>query len=37
MLRVGKIEYLNTLPVYYGFVTGKVVADVELVEGVPSE
>ncbi len=38
MLRVGKIEYLNTIPVYYGFITGKVKAeDVEFVEDVPSE
>jgi len=38
MLKVGKIEYLNTVPVYYGFLTGKVSYDsVEFVEDVPSE
>ena len=38
MLRVGKIEYLNTVPVYYGFLTGKVPSDgIEFVEDVPSE
>jgi len=38
MLKVGKIEYLNTIPVYYGFLTGKVLAEnVEFVESVPSE
>ena len=38
MLRVGKIEYLNTIPVYYGFITGVVKCeDVGFVEDVPSE
>ncbi|ADU96608.1 menaquinone biosynthetic enzyme MqnA/MqnD family protein [Thermovibrio ammonificans] len=38
MLKVGKIEYLNTVPVYYGFLTGRVKAEgVEFVEDVPSE
>ncbi|TCK05251.1 menaquinone biosynthetic enzyme MqnA/MqnD family protein [Phorcysia thermohydrogeniphila] len=38
MLRVGKIEYLNTVPVYYGFLSGKVPSDgIEFVEDVPSE
>ena len=38
MLRVGKIEYLNTVPVYYGFLTGKVPSEgIEFVEDVPSE
>jgi chorismate dehydratase len=38
MLKVGKIEYLNTVPVYYGFISGKVPAkNVEFVENVPSE
>ncbi len=38
MLKVGKIEYLNTIPVYYGFITGKIEAkNIEFVEDVPSE
>jgi chorismate dehydratase len=38
MLRVGKIEYLNTVPVYYGFIKGVVKCkEVEFVEDVPSE
>jgi chorismate dehydratase len=38
MLKVGKIEYLNTVPVYYGFVKGVVRApNVEFVENVPTE
>jgi len=38
MLRVGKIEYLNTVPVYYGFIKGMVPADgVEFIDDVPSE
>ncbi|WP_163328389.1 menaquinone biosynthesis protein [Desulfurobacterium thermolithotrophum] len=38
MLRVGKIEYLNTIPVYYGFLSGKVDSSgVVFVEEVPSE
>jgi chorismate dehydratase len=38
MLKVGIIEYLNTIPVYYGFLKGSVRADnVEFVEDVPSE
>lgn len=38
MLRVGKIEYLNTVPVYYGFLTGKVDSSgLEFVEDVPTE
>jgi len=38
MLKVGKIEYLNTIPVYYGFSTGEVPTEnVKFVESVPSE
>jgi chorismate dehydratase len=38
MLRVGKIEYLNTVPVYYGFLSGKISSEgIEFVEDVPSE
>ncbi len=38
MLKVGKIEYLNTVPVYYGFIEGVVDSSgVEFVEDVPSE
>ena len=38
MLKVGKIEYLNTVPVYYGFLSKKVSPEgVEFVEDVPSE
>lgn len=38
MLKVGKIEYLNTVPVYYGFITGKISCEgIEFVEDVPSE
>ncbi len=38
MLKVGIIEYLNTVPVYYGFLKGSVKAEnVEFVEDVPSE
>ena len=38
MLKVGKIEYLNTVPVYYGFIKGVVDSSgVEFVEDVPSE
>ena len=38
MLKVGKIEYLNTVPVYYGFIKGIVDSrGVEFVEDVPSE
>ncbi len=38
MLRVGKIEYLNTVPVYYGFIKGEVEAKgVEFIDDVPSE
>jgi len=38
MLRVGKIEYLNTVPVYYGFIKGKVPAEgIEFIDDVPSE
>ena len=38
MLKVGKIEYLNTVPVYYGFIDGFVSSEgVKFVEDVPSE
>jgi len=38
MLKVGKIEYLNTIPVYYGFTKGIVKAsNAEFVEDVPTE
>jgi len=38
LLKVGKIEYLNTIPVYYGFLSGKIPADnVKFIEDVPSE
>lgn len=38
MLKVGKIEYLNTVPVYYGFLKGVVDSSgIEFVEDVPSE
>ena len=38
MLKVGKIEYLNTIPVYYGFLIGKVDSSgIEFQEDVPSE
>ncbi|WP_457678820.1 menaquinone biosynthetic enzyme MqnA/MqnD family protein [Thermovibrio sp.] len=38
MLKVGKIEYLNTIPVYYGFIKGKVPSKgIEFIDSVPSE
>jgi len=38
MLKVGIIEYLNTIPVYYGFLKGTVdTTGIEFVEDVPSE
>jgi len=38
MLKVGKIEYLNTVPVYYGFVKGEVpLKGVKFTDNVPSE
>jgi len=38
MLKVGKIEYLNTVPVYYGFIKEKVPTDgIEFIDDVPSE
>jgi len=35
-VRLGRVDYLNCLPVYYPLETGQVKADVELVKGVPS-
>ncbi|WP_456456310.1 menaquinone biosynthetic enzyme MqnA/MqnD family protein [Thermovibrio sp.] len=38
MLKVGKIEYLNTVPVYYGFISKKVPSSgIEFIDDVPSE
>jgi chorismate dehydratase len=38
MLKVGKIEYLNTVPVYYGFISGRTPGSgIEFVDNVPSE
>jgi len=37
MLKVGKIEYINTIPVYYGFMKGLVKCNCTFVEDVPSE
>ena len=37
MLKVGIIEYLNTVPVYYGFLKGVVDSTgIDFVEDVPS-
>ncbi len=37
MLKVGKIEYINTIPVYYGFMKGSIKCDCVFIEDVPSE
>ncbi|SNR70668.1 menaquinone biosynthesis protein [Desulfurobacterium atlanticum] len=37
MLKVGKIEYINVLPVYFGFIDKAVPFKYEFVEEVPSE
>jgi len=37
MLKVGKIEYINTIPVYYGFIKGTVKCNCTFIEDVPSE
>ncbi len=38
MLKVGKIEYLNTVPVYYGFLSKRVDSKgIEFIDDVPSE
>lgn len=36
-IRLGYIDYLNCLPVYYGLETGRVRLDVELCRGTPAE
>ncbi|WP_457567995.1 menaquinone biosynthetic enzyme MqnA/MqnD family protein [Desulfurobacterium sp.] len=36
MLKVGKIEYINVLPVYFGFIDGAVSLNCEFTEAVPS-
>jgi chorismate dehydratase len=36
-LRLGKLTYINCLPVYYGFDTGKVRCSAELISGYPTE
>ncbi|MEW5763066.1 MAG: menaquinone biosynthesis protein [Bacillota bacterium] len=35
-IRLGQVDYLNCLPVYYPLETGQVALDVELVRGVPT-
>lgn len=35
--KVGRLDYLNSLPVYYGIETGAVSFDAELVKGIPAE
>jgi len=35
-VRLGQVDYLNCLPVYYAIETGKVPLDVELTRGVPA-
>ncbi|WP_456396297.1 menaquinone biosynthetic enzyme MqnA/MqnD family protein [Desulfurobacterium sp.] len=36
MLKVGKIEYINVLPVYFGFIDGAVPFEYQFTEAVPS-
>ncbi|WP_456437667.1 menaquinone biosynthetic enzyme MqnA/MqnD family protein [Desulfurobacterium sp.] len=36
MLKVGKIEYINVLPVYFGFIDSAVPFDYQFTEAVPS-
>lgn len=35
--RVGHIQFLNCLPIYYGLVKGSGILDLELVKGLPTE
>ena len=35
--RVGHIQYLNCLPIYYGLVKGSGILDLDLVKGTPTE
>ncbi|MBI5207347.1 MAG: menaquinone biosynthesis protein [Candidatus Firestonebacteria bacterium] len=35
--RVGHIQFLNCLPLYYGLIKNKVLFDMELVKGIPTE
>jgi chorismate dehydratase len=35
--RVGHIQYLNCLPIYYGLVEGSGILDLDLVKGMPTE
>lgn len=35
--RVGHIQFLNSLPIYYGLVKGSGILDLELVKGLPTE
>ncbi|GFP25369.1 chorismate dehydratase, partial [Candidatus Hakubella thermalkaliphila] len=35
--RIGHIQFLNCLPLYYGLVTQNVLLDIELVKGTPTE
>lgn len=37
MIRIGFLDYINSLPVYYDFMNGKVTGDYKLVKGKPSE
>ena len=35
--RVGHIQFLNCLPLYYGLVKSNALLDVELIKGTPTE
>ncbi|MDK2824752.1 MAG: chorismate dehydratase [Clostridia bacterium] len=35
--RVGHIQFLNCLPLYYGLVKNQVLSDIELIKGTPTE
>ena len=35
--RVGHIQFLNCLPIYYGLVKGSGILDLDLVKGTPTE
>ena len=37
MVKLGKLNYINCLPVYYGFDTGRVRCPAELISGYPTE
>jgi chorismate dehydratase len=36
-VRIGHIQFLNCLPLYYGLVENRVLGDVELIKGTPTE